>query len=125
MLDGIIEFILKGARLYGFDEPMIKKIHLVSEEVAANIINYAYPGSSGAMDIIYSIEEHNNTRSFVLVFIDDGLAFNPLELPEPDINAPIEERTIGGLGIFLVKSLMDDVTYKRHNDQNILRLVKH
>ncbi|MBN2381564.1 ATP-binding protein [bacterium] len=124
-LDEIIAFIGEGSRRFGFDEMMQQKIHLVSEEVAANVINYAYPGSSGTLEVRYMIEKDQAPSRFVLQFIDHGLAFNPLEASDPNIDAPVEERSIGGLGIFLVKKIMDEVTYKRENNQNILTLVKY
>ncbi len=59
-----------------------------------------------------------------LVIEDDGPAFDPLSLPSPDLNAPIEERPVGGLGVFLVRELMDEVTYQHTGTLNQLRMTK-
>ena len=98
------------------------QINLALEEMVTNIINYGYEDKSS----------HTITLSFILhgsVIIiqieDDGRAFNPLTAPEPDTTEPAEKRKIGGLGIHLVKKLMDTVTYARKNDKNILTIQKN
>ena len=60
----------------------------------------------------------------VLTFIDSGIAFNPLEKEDPNVNLPAEERQIGGLGIFMTKKTMDEVRYERAGDRNVLTLIK-
>ena len=64
-------------------------------------------------------------KRLMIQIMDWGIAFDPLSLPEPDIEAPIEERKIGGLGIYMMRNIMDEVLYKREGDRNILTLVKH
>ena len=97
------------------------QINLALEEMVTNIINYGYKDKSS----------HTITLNFILrgsVIIiqieDDGRAFNPLTAPEPDTTEPAEKRKIGGLGIHLVKELIDTVTYARKNDKNILTIQK-
>ena len=60
----------------------------------------------------------------MIEIIDCGIPFDPLTLPKPDVNAPIEDRKIGGLGIYMMRKLMDKVNYKREQGKNILTLVK-
>ena len=67
----------------------------------------------------------DNARKIKLVFIDEGKAFDMLDRETPDLSVPIEERTIGGLGIHLVKTLMDDVSYIRNKNQNVLSIIKN
>jgi len=120
-LEAMLDFILSQARFMGFSEKKISQIQLAAEEVLVNVINYAYPDKRGDIEITL------NTRDGVVlevVVVDWGFAFNPLELPEPDLCAELEDRKIGGLGIYLLRKLMDEVSYKRENDRNILAFVR-
>ena len=105
-----------------FEEGDRKKIEIALEEVFVNIISYAYIDSAGTIEII--AEWNADFIEFTLK--DRGVAFNPLLYEanvDPDI--PIEERQLGGLGIVLVKELMDDLDYRRDNQYNIFTLRKH
>ena len=97
-------------------------MNLVLEELGINIIRYAYgEDSNETFQIIITSEPSELTVDV----IDAGPPFNPLtDAPEPDTDAPMLDRPIGGLGIHLVKSMMDEVDYKREYDRNHLRLVK-
>ncbi|HNQ51044.1 MAG TPA: SpoIIE family protein phosphatase [Candidatus Omnitrophota bacterium] len=120
-LETMFAFIREGAARQGFVKEHIDKIQLACEEALVNVINYAYPGGTGDLEITYL-----NSNSYLeITVIDSGVPFDPLSLPEPDIHKPIEERQIGGLGVFMMKKIMDDVSYKRDNDRNILTLVKY
>ncbi|HCJ66311.1 MAG TPA: ATP-binding protein [Elusimicrobia bacterium] len=122
-LELMINFILVHARKQGFDEKMLGQIHLVAEEALVNVVNYGYPGKTGDIEIACGPAE--DKQGILIEIVDSGIPFNPLEKPEPDINLPLEERGIGGLGIFMIKKIMDKVTYKRENDKNFLSLVKY
>ncbi len=119
----MIDFIVKGAKAAGFDKTAINKINLACEEALVNVINYAYPDKQGDIEIRYNFSEDNSR--FIIDLIDWGIEFNPLNKPDPDIEAPLEERPIGGLGIFFIRQIMDEVIYKREKDRNILTLIKH
>lgn len=94
-------------------------LSLCLDELVTNIINYGYPKhESGEIDIYIKYE--NNTMTIVI--IDSGTEFNPLDRESPNVEAPLEERTVGGLGIFIVKKLCDSITYRRSHGQNILTL---
>ena len=91
------------------------------DELLTNIISYAYEdGSEHEIDIKVSMIND----AVVIVISDDGLPFNPFTREDPDTGLSIEERDIGGLGIHLVKKLMDEVYYKRQIDRNVITLVK-
>jgi anti-sigma regulatory factor (Ser/Thr protein kinase) len=97
------------------------QVNLVFDELLNNIISYAYPDHD-----IREIEihvEYSNERLLISIK-DDGLPFNPFEQAEVDTTQSVEEREIGGLGIHLVKNVMDEVTYARSDDTNIVTLVR-
>lgn len=119
----MFEFIKASLREFGCEEEFINKVSLASEEVLVNIINYAYPESSG--DISIECKMNDDSKGVTIVFKDNGISFNPLEKVDPDITKPVEEREIGGLGILMVKKLMDHVKYERNNNMNILSIEKN
>lgn len=95
--------------------------NLVVEELGLNVINHAYRGQSGEFEIIITSEE----QAITVEIIDNGPPFNMLQdAPAPDVEAEIEERPVGGLGIHLVKTMMDELYYKRDQERNHLILVK-
>lgn len=97
-------------------------IDVALEEIFVNIASYAYPGSKGTAEIEVTSDE---TEKFVIVrLIDSGVRFDPLAKPDPDTTLQVSERTIGGLGIFMVKKMMDDVSYEYVDGKNILTLKK-
>ena len=98
----------------------INKINLAFEEIFVNIANYAYKDKVGEVIIQVELKDDN----CVINFIDEGVMFNPLEREEPDVSLKAEERKIGGLGIFLVKKIMDDVKYERVDGKNIFSITK-
>ena len=93
---------------------------LVLEELVTNIINYGYDKGHHVILLAFSLEHD----ALTIQLIDDGKPFNPLDAPEPDINAPAEERRIGGLGIYFANKLMDSLTYERKDDKNHLTITK-
>ena len=97
------------------------KILTSCEEIIVNIINYAYKEGEGYLGILIQ----NNSRKIIITLIDNGVAFNPLDKVDADITLPLEERNTGGLGILMVKKLMDDVKYEYQNQQNRLTIVKY
>lgn len=97
------------------------QISVATEEVYVNIASYAYAPGSGMATIRLELTQE---PAVVLTFIDSGIAFNPLEKEDPNVNLPAEERQIGGLGIFMTKKTMDEVRYERAEDRNVLTLIK-
>lgn len=92
-------------------------ISVVADELVTNIVNYS--GST-----YLDVEILRDDKGITMRFRDGGLAFNPLEQDPPDTSLPMEERNIGGLGIFLVVSSMDDVAYEYTNGENVLTVIK-
>lgn len=95
-------------------------VEVCFEEVYVNIASYAYPDGTGAADI--SVEMAGD--ELMLVFEDSGIPCNPLEKEDPDLDAELLDRQIGGLGIYIVKKLMDHVDYVYRNGKNHLTLTK-
>lgn len=116
----LYEFLEQLADSCSISTPQQMEIKLALDEAVTNVIQYAYPGTTG--DIRIDIECDN--RKLKITITDKGIPFNPLENKEPDITLPLEERPIGGLGIFLVKQLMTDVSYQRSEGYNILTMTK-
>ena len=92
------------------------------EEVFVNVAHYAYGDGEGNADLSMEFEEDSRTITFRLA--DQGVPFDPLKKPDPDITLSAEEREIGGLGIFITKKTMDSVVYAYENNENILTMVK-
>jgi len=96
-------------------------INLVIEEAVSNIIFYAFTDKK-KYEIEISISLKKN--KLLIEITDNGVPFNPTLQQQPDINLPVEERPVGGLGIFLITQIMDEIDYVRQNNQNILKLNK-
>lgn len=96
-------------------------LNLVVEEAFSNIVFYAF-NDKGKHEINISISLNNSTLKIELT--DDGIPFNPLSHKPPDTNLPADERPIGGLGIFLISQIMDEMNYTRKGNRNILTLNK-
>ena len=100
-----------------------RQVDVVIDEVFANIARYAYEGAAGSVMLRFEAEQ--TPRAVTLTFFDGGVPFNPLERDDPDTTLSAEEREIGGLGIFMVKKNMDEVSYVRQDGQNILTMKKN
>ena len=103
----------------GFPPQRVMEIELAVEEALANICLYAYPESSGEVEIRCT---QDATRHLVIELIDAGIPFDMLARPAPDFTVDAAQRPIGGLGIPLIRALMDNATYHREGARNILRL---
>ena len=94
-------------------------IHVIVDEICSNIVRH-----SGASGFRLELESSDNPPEMKMTFIDDGIPYDPLAKADPDIGVPIEERPIGGMGIFMVKKLADMITYKRYSNRNFLTVRK-
>lgn len=99
------------------------QLEMAVEEFFVNIANYAYTPLTGMVTIRRSVVE--NPLGVVLSFEDSGVPYNPLDKADPDVSRPIEEREIGGLGVFLAKKTVDDVRYEYRDGKNILTIRKN
>ena len=117
-----MDFVSSCAGEQGFNEERVGEILLALEEVLVNIFKYAYKNSpvEGEVEITCKAV---GSETFIIEVVDSGIPFDLLSASEPDITASIDERKIGGLGIFFVKRLMDDVRYTHEEGRNKLTLV--
>ena len=97
-------------------------ICIAIEEVFVNVASYAYGEESGNAALDISFDEVS--RNVIFRLTDRGIPFDPLKKPDPDITLSIEERQIGGLGIFIVKKTMDTVRYDYQDNMNVLTMIK-
>jgi sigma-B regulation protein RsbU (phosphoserine phosphatase) len=109
------------AEHYGIPDPIRLKMHVVIDELLMNIISYAYPDDDHH-DILIKVELSADRLKVSMV--DDGIPFNPLGIETPDTQLSLEERQIGGLGIHLIRKMMDRVSYQRRIDKNVISAVK-
>ncbi|UCG13384.1 MAG: ATP-binding protein [Deltaproteobacteria bacterium] len=98
------------------------ELNLALEELVTNIISYGYRDDA---DHWIQIAISHENAILTIRLEDDGIPFDPVEAEPPDCNCPVEERTIGNLGIYLTKKVMDDMVYERHENKNILTLRKN
>ena len=99
------------------------QIDVAIDELFGNIARYAYGDAEGEATVRFEFKPAE--RMAVITFIDGGMPFDPLEKDDPDVTLSIEQREVGGLGIFLVKKTMDKLTYRYEDGKNILSLYKH
>ncbi len=120
-LPAALDWLEAALRAAGVGEAVVGELRLVAEEGLSNVIRYAYADTARhSIEVTVEIDG-GEVR---LVLRDDGRPFNPLAVPAPDLNAPIDQRSGGGWGIRLLKSLVDRADYRRENDANVLHLVK-
>lgn len=113
----IIDYVLDCPEMAGLPDDFLFKMRLCVEEVEENILCY-----SGSTWIEVSVDKFDNEIS--VRFKDGGVAFDPLAKEDPDINASIEDRQVGGLGIFICKQMMDRLVYYYENGCNIFTMTK-
>lgn len=109
------------AQYFHIDHDSCSRINLVLEEAIVNVINYAYPDDV-AGEIELTADYDKESGKLLLTISDSGKPFNPLQTPTPDLNASPEERPLGGLGIYLMRTLADNVEYVHIDNRNILKI---
>lgn len=122
-LDEVLAFVDAHLEEAGCGMKEQMQLDVAVEEIYVNIAHYAYVPQTGTAKI--SVDIDTDKRQIVVEFRDSGVEFDPLAKPDPDTTLSAEERQIGGLGIYMVKKSMDDVTYSRENGENILTLYKN
>ena len=113
-----LEEVMLGS---GFTEETILDTQLAVEEAITNVIVHGYKEPGGEVVITC----HVNSDRVEVEIADTAPRFDPLSMPEPDLDGSIEERRIGGLGVFLIRQVMDGVSYRYENGKNILVLIKN
>ncbi|HAE15268.1 MAG TPA: hypothetical protein DCG51_01845 [Erysipelotrichaceae bacterium] len=121
-LPKVTAFIEERMEEAGFTPKAITVVTLAVEEIFVNIASYAYDQDNGKAKI--RVEMTGDPVTAVITFIDQGKQFDPMAKEDPDVSLPAEERTVGGLGIFMTKKLVDDMSYEYKDGQNVLKLVK-
>lgn len=120
-IEGLTESIVSYCKENGIDEAACYEVRLALEEAISNTIKYGYDDhQSHTISVRAALEN----RELVLEIEDDANQFNPLEAPAPDLSLPVEQKPIGRLGIYLMRSIMDQVDYRRVGSKNMLRLMK-
>jgi len=117
--DELCSWIEKTRAEWNISKELANKIDICVEEVFANILHYAYSDKVGMFEVEFKKTEDN----IILEFQDEGVVFNPLDKPDPNLHLPPEKKALGGLGIYLTKKMSDDVAYKRENNKNILTIM--
>ncbi len=120
-LDEIRDFVGEMARTSGFSAKDVYSIQLATDEAASNVIEHAYDGIANAS---FEITCEFNVDRLVITIMDHGHSFDPSKVALPDTKADLSDRKIGGLGIFLMRKLMDEVHYQITASGNLLTLVK-
>ena len=116
-LGPVLDFV--KAQLVSCSQKTINQISIAVEEIFTNIAHYAYEHATGVAVVRVAVDGEVSIE-----FEDGGAAYDPLSAVEPDTSLSAEEREIGGLGIFMVKNIMDSVEYRRENNKNILTIRK-
>lgn len=118
-LAAVIGFVERCAAWGEIESGKIPGLLIAVEEAFVNVCHYAYPRGTGDVEVTCCFEED----SFVVEIADQGLTFDILSIPDPDTTIAISEREVGGLGVHLIRTLTDEVTSRRENGRNILRIV--
>ncbi|MDR2760149.1 MAG: ATP-binding protein [Spirochaetaceae bacterium] len=119
-LDRLLAWIETALEDYSCPVKTGIQIAMVAEEIFVNIADYAYPEKNGEV----TVRTGRAGEAFAVQFEDGGESFDPLDWPNPKTTGSIEERKIGGLGIYLIKKMTDRVAYLRLNDKNLLTILK-
>lgn len=117
----IREFVVRASRDLDVDDKIIPDLELVADELCSNVINHGYDGQRGWIEItVQPVEQGVQLR-----VRDWGHDFDPTSVPLPDVEAPLDQRTLGGLGLFLVRKLMDEVQFETNGGTgNVITVVK-
>lgn len=119
-LEEILAFVSTRAREQGMGEKRILEVELALEESLVNIIHYAYPGKDGTVEIRCAPAGEGKLR---IEIRDQGIPFDIFSRSAPDLDAAVEERAVGGLGIYLIRQLTRAAEYRREGPTNVLSLL--
>lgn len=118
----ITEFVDGQLEQFGCPMKAQTQIDIAIDELFSNIVHYAYHPGVGPATVRVEVVE--NPLSVVITFIDQGVPYDPLAKADPDVTLSAEEREIGGLGIYIVKKNMNEITYEYKDGRNILKIRK-
>ena len=120
-LEAVTAFVDRCLEEIGCSPRAQMQIDVAVDELFSNIAYYAYPPGSGTVTLRVEAAEPDDV---MLTFIDSGVPYDPLSRPDPDTTLSAEERRIGGLGIYMVKKSMDDVSYAYEDGKNVFTIKK-
>jgi serine/threonine-protein kinase RsbW len=118
-LESLTKSVSDCARAQGFGQHRINKIELAAEETWVNICSYAYSEQAGEVEVVCKADDND----FIIEIIDSGIPFDITSVPDPDITDDADKRKVGGLGVFLMKKMVDGLRYRRESGRNILELI--
>ena len=121
--DKVLDFINENLDSIECPVKAKRQIDISVEEIFVNIAHYAYGSETGQARI--SFENVDDPKSVRITFVDRGVPYDPLAKDDPDVSLSIEEREVGGLGIFMAKNLMDEMRYEFKDGCNVLVLTKN
>ncbi len=116
----ISAFVVEGAELAGLDDHAVWEVQLAADEAVTNVIQHSYAHQPGPITVQTEVVD----GAFRITIIDQGRQFDPDQVPEPDLVSPLEERKTGGLGLYLMRKLMDQVTFSFEDGRNVLQMAK-
>lgn len=119
----VTDFVNEQLEAFGCPLKAKFQIDIAIDELFGNIAHYAYKPDVGPATVRVEVKE--NPLAVIITFIDHGVQYDPLSAKEPDTTLSVEERSIGGLGIYIVKKSMDEITYEYKDGQNILKIKKN
>jgi anti-sigma regulatory factor (Ser/Thr protein kinase) len=121
-IEEVTDFVNQQLELLGCPMKAQMQIDIAIDELFSNIAHYSYNPEVGQATVRVEVVE--NPLAVTITFIDNGIPYDPLAKEDPDLTLSAEERQIGGLGIYMVKKSMDEITYEYKDGQNILCIKK-
>ena len=118
-LHDLLKFLTNEAIRKGFSKDAEQRIELVAEEALVNVFLHGYANHKGQVEV-RCLDSDDLSLKFEI--IDTGVSFNPLSLADPDLQPDLTSRKIGGMGLFLIRKMTDNLTYRREGDNNILTM---
>jgi serine/threonine-protein kinase RsbW len=119
-LPGVLEFMEASCRDANVDPALWFDLQLAVEEACCNVIEHAYNGEGGE----FCVSFQSRDRDVIITLRDQGKPFDPASVAPPDMNLPLEDRPVGGLGLHLIYQLVDEVKFDRSDGTNSLTLIK-
>ena len=114
------DFVRECVDKFNVSGPWTLKLELVLEEALVNVMSYAYPDGNGDVEVICRAAMEENGNMFSVTIKDQGIPYDPLQRDDPDIDLPLEERPIGGLGVKLMREMSDDLRYESLDGNNVM-----
>lgn len=114
----LLDFTRERLMERDMDDIAVSRLEMAVEELLVNVASYAYPGDPGEVELRFG----GRDGALLIEIRDGGIPFNPLDRPEPDVGASLEDRDIGGLGIYFARKIADDIAYRFENGENVLIL---